>query len=229
MSRLAESSDPSQVRSFVNALEETSDVRRVVDEKINLDQLAIHYDELSSQKLRQQFIDYVEDDKLGPSWIDVVSNERINTDAVETAIRRADRLPEGDDINKFRTARDVNAEYKKSIEDPYASNSIVIEYETNSQQVFSRVHGEDNQARAWMFRDESQITGLAKSEIKNLFSLPEEPLYVSEVHVSKGTEIRTGTVAANFGGRRGATQFELLEKLPAGKFKNKRPLPIEDD
>lgn len=180
--------------------------------------------QFDDQRVRQRFLELVADEDVGESWLRVVSDEEITASAVSTAIRRVDGLPDGDDVIGFKTARRANAEYEDSIEDPYAPGSVVAEYETGSDQVFLRLHREDNQARAWMLRQASEIEGLTPEELQLKYSLPKEPKYVSEVHVPSGTSVRTGTVASNFGGRRGANQFELLDRLPESQFKNRRPL-----
>ena len=47
-----------------------------------------------------------------------------------------------------------------------------------------------------------------------------------DVYAPAGTKIRVGTVAPQLGwGSGGATQYELLQKLPNSAFKNQRPLP----
>lgn len=56
-------------------------------------------------------------------------------------------------------------------------------------------------------------------------SLPEEPVYVSDVDVPEGTAVRTGTVEQNFGGERGAIQFELQDRIDSENFYNQRELP----
>ncbi|USQ13710.1 hypothetical protein J2N86_13695 [Legionella lytica] len=92
------------------------------------------------------------------------------------------------------------------------------------ERVFSRVHGEGNQARSWMMRPH-EIEGLTPMQIKDKFALPELPTYVSNVYVPAGTNIRIGRVAPQLNwGHGGAIQYELLQRLPSQLFKDIRPL-----
>lgn len=88
-----------------------------------------------------------------------------------------------------------------------------------------RVYGEGNQARSWMMRKES-IEGLTSSQIQRKYSLPSKPTHVSNVNVPAGTRVRTGKVETNFeiqgGGGKGASQYELLDRLDESNFTNKR-------
>ncbi|AXR83278.1 hypothetical protein AArcMg_3294 [Natrarchaeobaculum sulfurireducens] len=140
--------------------------------------------------------------------------------AVATALTRAsDIASDGHEVQRVRTANDVNSQYGPGYEDPYASGSLVVEYRTQTSDQFVRVHQADNQARSWMMRGD-QIEGMNPTEIQQKFSLPEKPVYVSEVYVSADTNVRTGTIEANFGGERGAMQFELRDRIPDENFQN---------
>jgi hypothetical protein len=107
---------------------------------------------------------------------------------------------------------------------PYAKGTTARDIVTTEDSKFVRVHGEGNQARSWMMREED-IKGLSADQIKDKFALPEKPAYVSDVNVPAGTKIRVGTVGAQEGwGRGGATQYELQQRLPQSAFTNRRPL-----
>ena len=149
----------------------------------------------------------------------------IDQQAVETVLVRTNNIEaNGHSVDRIRTAHEVNGEYGPDYQDPYAPGTLTMEYTTQSQEQFVRVHGSDNQARAWMMQ-EHEIEGLTADEIKEKFSLPEEPTYVSDVDVPEGTSVRTGTVAENFDGERGATQFELQDRIDSENFHNQRKLP----
>ena len=70
--------------------------------------------------------------------------------------------------------------------------------------------------------------GLTPEQIQRKYSLPSKPTYVSDVNVPAGTRIRTGKVGTNFeiqgGGGKGATQYELLDRLDEKHFTDKRLL-----
>lgn len=107
---------------------------------------------------------------------------------------------------------------------PYAKGTRARDFVTKKDRAFVRVHGEGNQPRSFMMRPH-EIRGLSASQIKNKFALPEEPAYISDVHVPAGTKVRAGRVAEQKGwGRGGAIQYELREKLPKRMFRNRRGL-----
>jgi hypothetical protein len=144
---------------------------------------------------------------------------------VRQALRRASELEaDGHDVLSLRTANEINDGYPDEMQPPYASGTMTIEFETGALDEFVRVHRAENQARSWMVR-QNAIDGLDSSEIQDRLSLPREPVYVSDVEVPAGTRIRTGTIEANFGGQRGATQYELMDDLDAERFHNRRQLP----
>ncbi|MDR1076907.1 MAG: hemagglutinin repeat-containing protein [Xanthomonadaceae bacterium] len=119
----------------------------------------------------------------------------------------------------YRLASEVNAAYPEGWTPPYKSGTRVTEYTTVIDDVYVRVHGENNMARSWMMRREA-IEGLTAEQIQMKYSLPELPLFMSEVHVPAGTRVRTGIVNPAFNGIGNAIQYELLQRLPESAFKN---------
>jgi RHS repeat-associated protein len=117
----------------------------------------------------------------------------------------------------------VNASFPSEYRPPYQPGTRLTEYTTTFNEMFVRVHGADNKARAWLIRAEA-IRGLTAREIQTKYSLPELPEYVSDVFVPAGTRMRRGRVNAVFGGNRGATQYQLLERLAETAFQNTRKL-----
>jgi RHS repeat-associated protein len=108
---------------------------------------------------------------------------------------------------------------------PYAAGTRARDIVLQQPREFVRVHGEGNQGRSWLMRRE-EIEGLTAAEIRDRFALPELPSYVSDVHVPAGARLRVGTAAEQAGwGHGGATQYELLDRLPESAFTNQRPLP----
>jgi hypothetical protein len=107
---------------------------------------------------------------------------------------------------------------------PYAAATVARDIMLKEDRVFVRVHGEGNQQRSWLMRPH-EIDGLTPKQIQERFALPEVPAYLSDVHVPAGTRLRVGTVGEQPGwGTGGATQYELLERLPSAAFQNTRPL-----
>jgi hypothetical protein len=123
------------------------------------------------------------------------------------------------------TADEANAAHVKAGRNPpYAAGTTVRDVELQQDTTFARVHGADNKARSWMM-SKSDIDGLTPGQIRDRFALPETPSLVSDVNVPAGTIVRTGEVAPQAGwGKGGATQFELLNRLPESLFTNTRPL-----
>lgn len=121
----------------------------------------------------------------------------------------------------YRSADEVNSSFPDGWEPPYKPGTRVTEFETTEDEIFVRVHGDGNKARSWMMRKEA-IEGMSPAEIKSKYALPELPEFMSEVHVPRGSKIRTGTVnpLPNFDGVGGSTQYELLQRLPESSFKN---------
>jgi filamentous hemagglutinin len=119
----------------------------------------------------------------------------------------------------YRPAAEVNATFPEGWSPPYKPSTRVTEFTTTVDDVYVRVHGENNMARSWMMKPEA-IQGLRPAEIQSKYALPELPTYMSEVHVPVGARIRTGVVNPVFDGVGNATQYELLQRLPTSAFKN---------
>lgn len=60
----------------------------------------------------------------------------------------------------------------------------------------------------WLMRAED-IRGLTPKQIQAKFALPAEPIYIGEVSLPKGSTLRIGEVAKNFGHKGGGIQFDL--------------------
>lgn len=129
-------------------------------------------------------------------------------------------------LTRTLTAAEANASFVKAGQrPPYAPGTEVREVVLQEETLFVRVHGERNQQGAWLMPS-YEIAGLTPEQIRDRFALPEVPLYVSDVYVPAGTHLRVGSVAAQAGwGRGGATQYQLLDRLPSTAFRNRRPLP----
>jgi hypothetical protein len=144
--------------------------------------------------------------------------------ALETYTARFPFIARADDV-VVRTADDVNAPFVSlDRRPPYTAGSEALEFTTTEATRFVRVHGPDNMARSWMMQA-SDVQGLTAQQIKDKFALPELPTLISDVSVPTGTRVRVGEVAPQDGwGAGGATQFELLERLPESAFQNTRGL-----
>ncbi len=124
-----------------------------------------------------------------------------------------------------KNAGEVNTPYiEKGWQPPYTVGTKVAEFTVTKEMKFVRVHGPDNKARSWMMREED-VAGLSPAQIKEKFALPDTPSFISQVNVPSGTKVRVGEVAPQDGwGKGGATQFELLTRLPENAFVNTRTL-----
>jgi len=146
------------------------------------------------------------------------SQEPLNESAAKTRETLGKRNAKRGDIT-YRSAAEVNSTFPEGWSPPYKPGTRVTEFTNTVDDVYVRVHGENNMARSWMMKPEA-IRGLTPSQIKSKFALPELPSFMSEVSVPAGTRIRTGIVNPVFGGIGNATQYELLERLPTSAFNN---------
>ena len=109
---------------------------------------------------------------------------------------------------------------------PYDPDSPIFDFQADGVTTYARVYTEGVTSPQGSFLlNRADIEGLTPDEIKDLFDLPNIPTHVIDVSPPEGTTIRTGIVnEGNFGGRGGAIQFELLERIPGDSFSNPRPL-----
>jgi hypothetical protein len=87
-------------------------------------------------------------------------------------------------------------------------------------QLLVRVHLKNNADRPWVML-RSEIEGLSPKQIKDKFSLPYLPEYVSDVDAT-GLEALTGITNRLYGGTESAPQILLLED--GARFFNTNPL-----
>jgi filamentous hemagglutinin len=119
----------------------------------------------------------------------------------------------------YTPANAVNATFPEGWSSPYKPGTRVTEYTNTVDDVYVRLHNEDNMTRAWMMKREA-VEGLTAEQLQSKYALPQLPTFMSEVYVPAGTRIRTGTVNPIFDGIGNATQYELLQRLPASAFRN---------
>lgn len=104
---------------------------------------------------------------------------------------------------------------------PYKLGGRVQSIELTENSTFVRVYNK-NQSRMegqWVMRRED-IKGLTPKEIKNRYALPEEPNYMCEVELPKGTRMHKGTAnKVNGWGEGGGIQYDLRFK-DVGQFRN---------
>ena len=126
---------------------------------------------------------------------------------------------------KLRTysAEEANRSYPGQWRPPYMKGTKVVEFLSGEGNEFVRVHGPNNQVGDWLVRKES-VRGLSPEMIRTKLSLPKLPSHVSDVHLPAGTPIRRGRIEANYGGRAGAVQYQLLEKSKESWFSKRRPI-----
>ena len=71
----------------------------------------------------------------------------------------------------------------------------------------------------WVMRRED-VRGLTPKEIKNKFALPDEPTYICEVQLAKGTRLHKGVANSVEGwGNGGGVQYDL-RLTETGVFRN---------
>ncbi len=125
-----------------------------------------------------------------------------------------------------RTAGEVNDWFKKEkgYDPPYKPGTVVHEFELAEDTVFMRFFNEGGYVTGDWLVEHHEIAGLTRAEIKDKLSLPKMPDNIVEVHVPKGTKMRTGVINPLFEGKGGGMQFELLEKLKKDSYKNVRKI-----
>ena len=104
---------------------------------------------------------------------------------------------------------------------PYKLGGKVQSIELTEDTTFVRVYskGQSNMKGQWVMRKED-VQGLTPNEIKNKFALPDEPQYMCEVDLPKGTRMHKGTANKVDGwGNGGGTQYDLRLR-DTGNFKN---------
>lgn len=125
-----------------------------------------------------------------------------------------------------RTAEHANAPYialgKKL---PYRPGTPVVDMVTAKKTKVVRVFtdGVSSPAGRWMTTID-QIDGLHPQQIKDFLALEHVPTHIVQVVIPAGTKIRTGMTSAIYGNRGGATQIELLQKIPDEFFGVPKPL-----
>lgn len=141
-------------------------VRRLAESDTDLDRVVRNYDGLSSTR-QQRFVELLKDDDLGGSWLRVVGDEEIGPTAIRRVLNQIDRDIDSHNIQQFRTARRVNdQEFRDGLEDPYDPGTVIVEFATDTNERFVRVHHSGNKVGGFMMR-EREISGLTATEIKS--------------------------------------------------------------
>jgi hypothetical protein len=96
----------------------------------------------------------------------------------------------------------------------------VHEFELAEDTVFARFFNEGGYITGDWLVEYDEIAGLTREQIKDKLSLPKLPDNIVEVHVPKGTKLRTGEINPLFGGKGGGVQFELIQDYETAWFKN---------
>jgi uncharacterized protein YukE len=108
---------------------------------------------------------------------------------------------------------------------PYKPGTVVSEIVLEQDTRFVRVYDGDTSRMAggWMMIEED-IAGLSAAEIRDLYSLPNTPLYLCDVEIPAGATLRTGITNEVPGwGSGGGVQFDLMGQR-VGEFTNERTL-----
>lgn len=103
---------------------------------------------------------------------------------------------------------------------PYKLGGKVQSIELTENTTFVRVYGDPSRMKSqWVMRKE-EIKGLTPKQIKDKFALPDEPSFMCEIELPKGTRMHKGIANGVDGwGRGGGTQYDLRLKNIDG-FKN---------
>lgn len=104
---------------------------------------------------------------------------------------------------------------------PYKLGGKVQSIELTKDITFVRVYskGQSGMKGQWVMRRED-VRGLTPKEIKNKFALPDEPIYICEVQLAKGTRLHKGVANSVEGwGNGGGVQYDL-RLSETGIFRN---------
>ena len=137
--------------------------------------------------------------------------------AVTRALAR--KAKKGTIVN--RTADHANASHiAVGFAPPYRKGTPVVDFVTSRKITVVRVFAKGITSFKGSFLTTlDQIEGLHPQQIKDFLSLKHTPTHLIKVDIPKGTKIRTGITSSVLGNRGGATQIELLEKIPVKSFK----------
>jgi hypothetical protein len=143
--------------------------------------------------------------------------ERLGTSLADSASKgRAFRRFGAEEAN-----RTLSPFYK---DPPFRAGTQVVQFLEETDHVYVRVHGADNQIGRFMMNEQA-IRGMTAREIQVKYALPYTPTHISEVVVPKGTKLWWGRVASNAYGNAGAIQYYLIETLPKASYRGIKPLP----
>ena len=122
-----------------------------------------------------------------------------------------------------RTINDLNINHNN--EPPCGSDALKIKLAKSKK--FVRVYndGQSKMNGSWVM-ELSEIKGLTPQQIKDKFALPEEPTYVCDVEIPKGSILRKSIAGKNSMGFGGGIQYNFKWTQIKGdvKFDNGRPL-----
>lgn len=131
----------------------------------------------------------------------ILENRQAATAALEHGIETGNKVksilsgisPKYFKITGIKTAEEINAVKFPNYPDtpPFQLKTHVIEFVTTEPVDMVRVHGANNQMRAWVMR-KSSIQGLSPAQIQEKFALPNLPSEVTELRIPKNTPMLRG-------------------------------------
>lgn len=125
-------------------------------------------------------------------------------------------------------AADVNAEFiAKGQSSPFASGTIVRQFDAASDLNFVRVHNASNPRGGWMVRAD-EIAGMSPQQIQRHLALPEVPTHIQSITVPRSSTLQMGRVGPQpqWGATtNGGVQYRATEFLPDSAFGPSTQLP----
>lgn len=109
---------------------------------------------------------------------------------------------------------------------PYLPESTVQQIELTEDTTFCRVYDGENSGMygGWLMK-QSDLEGLTPEQIQDKYALPQKPIFMCDVTVPAGTQMRTGLCNPLDGwGQGGGVQFDLMGQR-VGQFGNERNIP----
>ncbi len=125
------------------------------------------------------------------------------------------------DIKKYESAESVNNWWSEKgyASPPYTPKTVIQDITLKKPEKFVRVYDKENSGLkgGWLMREED-VQGLTQKQIQEKFALPTTPIFVGEVNLPAGTQLRMGEVNPLFGQKGGGIQFDLKQQF-VGEFK----------
>ncbi|USZ67281.1 hypothetical protein NGM10_11125 [Halorussus salilacus] len=173
------------------------------------------YGELDSD-YQTKFADVLSDSDAGVSWMRAVGKSGIETSDVRTALRRVDDIDSnGHETTEFHTASKLNKKHRKQGDKPpHQEGTLVVDFETDSKDVFMRVHdSDDHPGGKWLVRRDTIDNLNSKEEVYDRLALlkkawPSDYDHIGKLEISEGQSVKMRVSTAGEMRNKGTSEFK---------------------